>query len=456
MHEQVWGDLRSSFLGASNVSVRLVLLHVVEGPRQPIGGRFGGGILGAQGGLGRIGWNSVGVCPRDRNPHGFQMLRLSSTPALTHRSRAALPKPSRKVLTVSCAIHDPYSTLGVASTSDEQTIKKAFRKQALKCHPDVSKEIGADVKFLKLTEAYEFLMRQMKGDLPDHFEGASSQEGSWDFHDWYWQFRINRNWSKQAKKSYADSESSDEEATHQRAAFEPGHSRQETKKHVHSQLAGLRKRAAARKSRPSCSDSESESEEAAPQMQPQHSSHSSPFGRPNATSLSTPASTASEPSQEDSHAQPSTSRSHQSPPSSPKVHVPPATTFQDQTWSAVDSFSGSTFSEYTTTASFEDLWGGQGQEHEAFNKFYTPGSESANPVHDASADQSDMSSAFSIGAYNTADECAAAGASSAMNGFARGHYTRTAPSFAATQDRKEAVMHQLAGLKRKSNFARQH
>jgi len=52
---------------------------------------------------------------------------------------------------------DYYATLGVARGADAEEIKRAYRKQARKFHPDVSKEKNAEDKFKDVQEAYEVL-----------------------------------------------------------------------------------------------------------------------------------------------------------------------------------------------------------------------------------------------------------------------------------------------------------
>src|SRR5438093_793090 len=52
---------------------------------------------------------------------------------------------------------DYYAILGVARNASPEQIKKAYRKLALKYHPDVSKEPDAEEKFKELVEAYETL-----------------------------------------------------------------------------------------------------------------------------------------------------------------------------------------------------------------------------------------------------------------------------------------------------------
>ena len=49
---------------------------------------------------------------------------------------------------------DYYKVLRLKKGAKTEEIKKAFRKLALKYHPDKNKEEGAEEKFMKLSEAY--------------------------------------------------------------------------------------------------------------------------------------------------------------------------------------------------------------------------------------------------------------------------------------------------------------
>lgn len=56
------------------------------------------------------------------------------------------------------AFKDYYETLGVERTATEEQIKKAFRKLALKYHPDTAKDkTNAEAKFREVNEAYQVL-----------------------------------------------------------------------------------------------------------------------------------------------------------------------------------------------------------------------------------------------------------------------------------------------------------
>lgn len=65
---------------------------------------------------------------------------------------------------------DYYETLGVAKDASADEIKKAFRKAAVKHHPD--KEGGDETKFKEVNEAYEVLKDQQKRQRYDQFGHA--------------------------------------------------------------------------------------------------------------------------------------------------------------------------------------------------------------------------------------------------------------------------------------------
>lgn len=76
---------------------------------------------------------------------------------------------------------DYYEVLGVDRNADQKTIKKAYRKLAMKYHPDVNKEDpDAEEKFKEISEAYGVLSDESKKQQYDQFGhagmGGFSQE----------------------------------------------------------------------------------------------------------------------------------------------------------------------------------------------------------------------------------------------------------------------------------------
>jgi molecular chaperone DnaJ len=71
---------------------------------------------------------------------------------------------------------DYYDTLGVDKGADDKEIKKAYRKLAMKYHPDVSEEEEATEKFKEISEAYAVLSDTEKRNTYDQF-GHAGMDG---------------------------------------------------------------------------------------------------------------------------------------------------------------------------------------------------------------------------------------------------------------------------------------
>src|SRR5580700_7858873 len=75
---------------------------------------------------------------------------------------------------------DFYEILGISRTASQEEIKKAYRKNALKYHPDRNAgDPQAEKKFKEISEAYEMLSDEKKRQLYDQYgeeavRGASS------------------------------------------------------------------------------------------------------------------------------------------------------------------------------------------------------------------------------------------------------------------------------------------
>ncbi|XP_011502623.1 PREDICTED: dnaJ protein homolog 1-like [Ceratosolen solmsi marchali] len=74
---------------------------------------------------------------------------------------------------------DYYKILGIIKGASDDEIKKAYRKLALKYHPDKNRAAGAEEKFKEIAEAYEVLSDSKKREVYDKFgeEGLKGGAG---------------------------------------------------------------------------------------------------------------------------------------------------------------------------------------------------------------------------------------------------------------------------------------
>lgn len=64
---------------------------------------------------------------------------------------------------------DYYKILGILKGASEDDVRKAYRKMALKFHPDKNKSAGAEEKFKEIAEAYEVLSDKRKREIYDKY-----------------------------------------------------------------------------------------------------------------------------------------------------------------------------------------------------------------------------------------------------------------------------------------------
>ena len=78
---------------------------------------------------------------------------------------------------------DYYKILGITANASKQDIKKAFRRLAMKYHPDRNKALDAEDKFKVINEAYLVLSNSVKRQEYDHLNNWKNKKNIIRFSD---------------------------------------------------------------------------------------------------------------------------------------------------------------------------------------------------------------------------------------------------------------------------------
>ncbi|XP_068191632.1 dnaJ homolog subfamily B member 5 [Antennarius striatus] len=97
----------------------------------------------------------------------------SSSSAESSRSEPDAPPPPSKP-----AGKDFYKVLGVSAESDEDEIKRAYRRLALRFHPDKNSDADAEERFKEIAEAYEVLTDPPRRSAYDLFGEEGLKNGA--------------------------------------------------------------------------------------------------------------------------------------------------------------------------------------------------------------------------------------------------------------------------------------
>jgi len=73
---------------------------------------------------------------------------------------------------------NPYKVLNVPIGADKSRIKRAYKKAAMKYHPDLNKDPGAAEKFIEISAAYEMLMSKVRSTT--YGSGSYGEQTMWD------------------------------------------------------------------------------------------------------------------------------------------------------------------------------------------------------------------------------------------------------------------------------------
>ncbi|KAG2518520.1 hypothetical protein JM16_006830 [Phytophthora kernoviae] len=114
---------------------------------------------------------NLNVCHCSKAVRGLEKVTKKSVEASRGKSKRDQARNKKKAFNYSVMGKDYYSTLNVAKGATDEELRKAYRKLALKWHPDKNPNDreGAQKKFQEIGEAYEVLSDKKKREIYDMY-----------------------------------------------------------------------------------------------------------------------------------------------------------------------------------------------------------------------------------------------------------------------------------------------
>ncbi|KAF3848592.1 hypothetical protein F7725_015089 [Dissostichus mawsoni] len=129
-------------------------------------------------------WTQFGMKQKNGNVKcKVRVMHRGDSSGSSSSGESSKSEPEAPCLAIKPTGKDFYKVLGVSPDSNEDEIKKAYRKMALKYHPDKNSDADAEDKFKEIAEAYEILNDPKRRSIYDQFgeeglkSGFSTREG---------------------------------------------------------------------------------------------------------------------------------------------------------------------------------------------------------------------------------------------------------------------------------------
>uniref|UniRef100_A0A3Q2P2D7 Zgc:122979 n=1 Tax=Fundulus heteroclitus TaxID=8078 RepID=A0A3Q2P2D7_FUNHE len=129
-------------------------------------------------------WTQFGVKQKNGNVKcKVRVMHRGDSSGSSSSAESTKPEQDTPCLSIKPTGKDFYKVLGVLPESNEDDIKKAYRKMALKFHPDKNSDPDAEEKFKEIAEAYEILTDPQKRSIYDQFGEEAGQGNNFRHND---------------------------------------------------------------------------------------------------------------------------------------------------------------------------------------------------------------------------------------------------------------------------------